>query len=632
MEALNIGILAHVDAGKTSLTERLLFEAGVIDEPGSVDRGSTRTDSMELERRRGITIRSAVVSFEIDGQPVNLIDTPGHSDFIAEVERALGVLDAAVLVVSAVEGVQAQTRILMRTLSRLRIPTVLFVNKIDRAGARYDELLDAVARKLTGGGIALSSVSAIGTRAAKVHPFSFADPGFADRLTERLAERSESFLDRYLADDRSIDPAACRAELVAQTAEAVVQPILFGSAITGEGVDHLIRELRELFPVTGANGAGADLAGSVFKIERGAAGEKVAYVRLHAGELAVRTQVPYYRWTAAGVREHREKVTAMRVFRGAEPTAVERAGAGSIVQVWGLREIRIGDRLGTPGESPGDAAFSPPALEAVAEPVDPARRPALYDALRQLSEQDPLIGVRRDEAKHEITVRLYGEVQKEVLAAQLDGDFGVAVRFAETQTVYLEKPVGVGSALTEIAKRERNEFYATIGLEVAPAGPGSGVAYRLGVELGSLPLAFHTAIEDSVYEGLRHGPQGWAVTDCQVTLTHSGFASPISTAGDFRKLTLLVLETALRRAGTRLYEPINRFEAEVPPDTISAVLAKLAELGATPAETRVLSDVCYLEGAIPVRQVAEFERRLPALTRGEGVFLSRPSGYRAVSG
>jgi ribosomal protection tetracycline resistance protein len=182
VQSLNLGILAHVDAGKTSLTERLLYAAGIVAEPGSVDDGSTQTDSLALERQRGITIKAAVVSFAIDDVTVNLIDTPGHPDFIAEVERVLDVLDGAVLVVSAVEGVQAQTRVLMRTLQRLRIPTLLFVNKVDRAGAQDERTLRAIAEKLTPSVVAMGSVEALGTRGACVAPHTAKDPGFMSAL------------------------------------------------------------------------------------------------------------------------------------------------------------------------------------------------------------------------------------------------------------------------------------------------------------------------------------------------------------------------------------------------------------------------------------------------------------------
>src|SRR4051794_16962375 len=218
MRTLNLGIVAHVDAGKTTLTERLLYAAGVIDEVGSVDDGTTQTDSLELERRRGITIRAAVVSFVIGGITVNLIDTPGHPDFIAEVERSLRVLDGAVLVVSAVEGVQAQTYVLWRALQRLDIPTLIFVNKTDRRGADSERVLREIAEKLT----------------PRVLPI---DAG-TDRLVEALADHDDTLLAQYVDGDRP-SPAELRRVLAAQTRRAMVAPALAGSAITGAGVAEL---------------------------------------------------------------------------------------------------------------------------------------------------------------------------------------------------------------------------------------------------------------------------------------------------------------------------------------------------------------------------------------------------------
>ena len=230
---LNLGILAHVDAGKTSLTERLLFNAGIIDRVGSVDSGSTQTDSMDLERRRGITIQSAVVAFQLDGLTVNLIDTPGHTDFIAEVERALRVLDGAVLVVSAVEGVQAQTRVLFRTLERLGVPTLLFVNKVDRRGAREADLLRDLAEMLSPRLLPMGTVREIGSGEASVVPFAFGDAAFAERAVEMLTAGSDEFLAAYLEDPEGLD---CEAELAAQVRSGRAHPVFFGSAVTGAGV------------------------------------------------------------------------------------------------------------------------------------------------------------------------------------------------------------------------------------------------------------------------------------------------------------------------------------------------------------------------------------------------------------
>jgi ribosomal protection tetracycline resistance protein len=271
VQTLNLGILAHVDAGKTSLTERLLYAAGIVDEPGSVDDGSTQTDSLALERQRGITIRAAVVSFAIDDVTVNLIDTPGHPDFIAEVERALAVLDGAVLVVSAVEGVQAQTRVLMRTLQRLRLPTLLFVNKIDRAGAHDERTLRAVAEKLTPAIVAMGSVDGVGTCGARFTPHTGADRGFTARLAEVLADHDEALLAAYLDDEADVAYADLRRALASQAKQAQVHPVYFGSAITGAGVDDLAAGIRELLPAAQGDVDGP-VSGTVFKVDRGPAG------------------------------------------------------------------------------------------------------------------------------------------------------------------------------------------------------------------------------------------------------------------------------------------------------------------------------------------------------------------------
>src|ERR671932_855125 len=243
MRTWNRGILAHVDAGKTSLTERLLFTAGVIDKIGSVDEGSTQTDTLALERQRGITIKSAVVSFVVDDVTVNLIDTPGHPDFIAEVERVLSVLDGAVLVISAVEGVQPQTRVLMRALRRLRVPTLFFVNKIDRRGADPERTLRGVEEWLTPTAVPMGAPSGLGTRSASFTPYGPPDE-----------------------------------ELTAQSRRGLLHPVFFGSALRGAGVDALMPAIAELLPAEAGDAEGR-VSARVFKIERGPAGEKVAFVR-----------------------------------------------------------------------------------------------------------------------------------------------------------------------------------------------------------------------------------------------------------------------------------------------------------------------------------------------------------------
>ncbi|MFC4610632.1 GTP-binding protein [Streptomyces maoxianensis] len=632
MRTLNLGILAHVDAGKTSLTERLLHTAGVIDEIGSVDDGSTQTDSLALERQRGITIKSAVVSFAIDDITVNLIDTPGHPDFIAEVERVLSVLDGAVLVVSAVEGVQAQTRVLMRTLQRLRIPTLIFVNKIDRGGAQYERLLRSISEKLAPASLPMGSAGELGTRGARWTPSTDADAGFTSRLVDLLADHDDAFLAAYVDDETALSYARLRRELAAQTERALVHPVYFGSAITGAGVDSLIAGVKELLPATQGDCDGP-VSGTVFKVERGPAGEKIAYVRMFSGTVRIRDRLRF--------RDDDEgKATAISVFERGSAVRRDSVAAGQIGKVWGLGEIRIGDEIGVSGRNSTRRYFAPPTLETVVVPCRPADKGALHFALAQLAEQDPLINLRQDDIRQEVSVSLYGEVQKEVIQATLADDFGIDVTFRETTTICVERPVGTGSGY----EKDLDPFLGTVGLRVDPAPVGSGVEFRREVELGSMPYAFFKAVEETVKETLHQGIYGWEVTDCTVTMTHSGYwprqshshaifdKSMSSTAGDFRNLTPLVLMSALKEAGTRVHEPMHHFRLDAPADVLGPIVSALARLDAVAQTQEVRGTSCLLEGAIPAARVHALEQQLPGLTRGEGVLECAFDHYRPVRG
>jgi ribosomal protection tetracycline resistance protein len=636
VRTLNLGILAHVDAGKTSLTERLLFAAGVIDEAGSVDDGTTQTDSLALERQRGITIKTAVASFAIGEVSVNLIDTPGHPDFIAEVERALSVLDGAVLVISAVEGVQPQTRILMRALQRLHVPTLLFVNKIDRRGAGYEGVLRAISERLTPAIVAMGAAHGLGTPAAAFTPWEARDAAFTTRLAEVLAERDDAVLAAYVNGGPGLAPPRLRRKLAAQTARMLVHPVFFGSALTGAGVDTLMSGIAGLLPAAGQD-AGGPVSGRVFKIERGEAGEKVAYVRMFSGTVRTRDRV---RFGAGGER----KVTAISVFAGGAAGRRETVSAGQIGKLRGLAEVRVGDAIGPSRQDAGARQFAPPTLETVVIPADPGGHGALRAALTQLAEQDPLINVRQDDARREISVSLYGEVQKEVIGATLAADFGVDVSFRRTTTICVERLAGTGTAV-ERMHQPPNPFLATVGLSVEPAGPGSGVAFQIEPGLaGTMPAAFFRAVEDTVREALRQGLYGWEVIDVSVTMTRSGYVgkhsigharftkSLSSTGEDFRKLTPLVVITALRQAGTVVCAPIHRFRLDAPADTLGVLLPALTRLRAVPRTQVTRGASATLEGDIPAAEVHELRQQLAPLTRGDGVVECAFDRYEPVTG
>jgi ribosomal protection tetracycline resistance protein len=638
-KTLNLGILAHVDAGKTTLTERLLYAAGVIDEIGSVDKGTTQTDSLPLEQQRGITIKSAVVSFPIDDVTVNLIDTPGHPDFIAEVERVLSVLDGAVLVVSAVEGVQAQTRLLMRALERLQIPTLLFVNKIDRIGADSGRTLRDISERLTPATVAILGVSGEGTRAAAVKPYADDDAVFRSRLAEVLAEHDDALLAAYLDDETSVSSQRLRDALAAQTKQALVHPAVCGSAITGAGVDALMAGISGLLPAAAGNPDGP-VSGTVFKIERGPTGEKIAYVRMFSGTVRTRDRLHFG-------SEEEGKVTAISVFDHGADVQRPAVSAREIAKLWGLREIQIGDRIGDARSRGTHREFAPPTLESVVVPRIPDDAHRLRVALAQLAEQDPLISVRQNDRDREISVSLYGEVQKEVIQATLADDFGIDVTFRETTPIYVERPSRTGEAL-EILHAESNPFNASIGLRVDPAPEDSGVEFRVDVDPRTAPLylyktfeSFTEHMDQYVREALQEGVFGWRVTDCVVTVTKCTYSvpdgppsrrGPLSTAADFRKLTPLVLLQALERARTVVCEPIVRVSLEIPTDAVGAVLPALARLGAAVEPPSLQGNLATIEAVLPAARADDVQRQLPGLTGGEGVLDSRFAGYQPVTG
>jgi ribosomal protection tetracycline resistance protein len=639
-KTLNLGILAHVDAGKTTLTERLLYDSGVIDQLGAVDAGTTQTDSLPLERRRGITIKSAVTSFPIGDVAVNLIDTPGHPDFIAEVDRVLNVLDGVVLVISAVEGVQPQTRILMRSLQRLEIPALLFVNKADRPGARPEGVLRDISGRLKIAAVAMGRVAGAGTHGASVTPSGTGDAEFTTGLTELLAERNDGLLATYVHNEAGVRYDQLRAELATQTRRGQVYPVFFGSAITGAGIGQLTAGIAELLPASDGD-PGGPLSGTIFKVERGSKAEKVAYVRVFSGTVHVRDRVRF----GSGPDG---KVTAVAVFERGPAVQRQAVSAGQIGKLWGLSEVRIGDRIGEAGKDTG-LQFPPPTLESAVVPRDPRDRNRLAVALGQLAEQDPLINLRQDDERQEIYVSLYGAVQKEVIQSTLADDFNVAATFRETTMIYIERPRGSASAL-EVLQSDSHPYSATVGLHVEPGPAGSGIRFQLDVGPRLVPLYIYKTtghFTDAMTRYIRHtcemGLYGWQVTDCVVTMNECDYyigdgpakqvlPTPRTTAADFRKLTPLVLREALRRSGTVVCQPMARVRLEMPAPSMGDVLSALARLGAAAEMPLLDAEQSVVTTMLPSARVRSLQEQLPGLTGGEGVLDISFAGYEPLHG
>jgi ribosomal protection tetracycline resistance protein len=623
MRTLNLGILAHVDAGKTSLTERLLFHAGVIKTLGGVDTGDTQTDTLQLERDRGITIRSAVASFSARGTRINLLDTPGHPDFIAEVERVLGVLDGAVLVVSAVEGVQAQTRVLMRALARLKAPTVIFVNKVDRRGADGGAALANLRDRLTTALVPMGSVSVAGTPLARFDPGAWRDRDFRTAVLQALAERDDDLLAAF-AEDRFVEAGTLRERLARQTADGLIFPVYFGSAITGAGIEELIDGITDLLPAPISPKDGP-VSATVFKVERNAAGEKLALLRVVSGALRVRDRIPI----AGPIADRENRVTDIEIFTEGRVRRSDVAQAGDIARVRGLSDIKVGDWIGDRATAP-QRQFAPPMLEAAIVPDDKADAPALWKALSQLSEQDPLINLRQGDGEDGLSISLYGEVQKEVIEHTLKADYGLSVRFLDTSPIYVERILGVGNAI----EHAPDPFLATIGLRVETSGSEGRHRLIFEVEPGAAPPFAFKAIDEALEAAFGQGIHGWQVINALVSITEITRLRKwtTSTPSDHRNLTPLVLAQALRIAGAEVCEPIDRITIDMPADALPRVQSLLMRLDAALEPPVASGEMMMLTGTIAAINVHDIQRALPSLTSGLGTIETEFSGYRPVRG
>ncbi|HEY8601770.1 MAG TPA: hypothetical protein VIL85_25310, partial [Thermomicrobiales bacterium] len=479
--------------------------------------------------------------------------------------------------------------------------------------------------------VPMNTATRLGDRAAAVIAREREGPSWRDPVTDLLEETNAGVIEEFERTGGDLSTTFLDREFRAQTALGQIVPTYFGSAITGVGVPELLGGIAAWLP-TASEFRGAPLAGTVFKIARRASGEKLIYVRLFAGSLAVRQRVTLKRYNPFGAPESiEERITGIDRFAAGAVIPAGTASAGEIVGLHGLRSARIGDGLGIDGASTRASGriFPVPALESIVRPVEPGQITRLRAALEQLAEQDPLISLRQRNDEGEIAVRLYGEVQKEVVTETLARDYGVAATFGASQTICIERPIGSGEGVAIIYTPE-NPFRATVGFRVEPNERGGGLHYVR--ELGSLPLAFYRAIEETVHETFKQGLAGWEVTDCVVTLTHAGFDSVMSTAGDFRKLTPLVLMQALRLADTEVCEPVEELDLDIPEDTFGTVSGALLGARATIRNAFPDGHAYRIICEIPTAELRAVERQLPSLTRGDGGWVSSFAGYVPIVG
>lgn len=611
-QIINLGIVAHADAGKTTLTEQILYAAGAIRTPGSVDDGTASTDTMEIERRRGISIRAASASVLWNGVRLNLIDAPGHSDFLSEVERTLSVLDAAVLVISAVEGVQPQTRMLLEAFSKAKLPCVLFVNKCDRAGSDVQKALRQVERETGLPVVPFSFVQGEGEgEAVSVRSTDQEDPAWQESAV--LSLHDDALLERLLAG--SSKAGEISSALKEKLSKAQFYPALCGASKYGLGVKELLDALSAL--LSGASPKGGEFCARIYKVESDPALGKAAYARIFSGSIKNRQSVPF------GKEE--VKVTRLRGISGRNLQDIEQAVENEIVVLYGLSNARAGDLLGTPCPGLREYRLAEPLMLCRVLPQNPDDLPKLTEALSQLEDEDPALQVEWNREKQEIWLRLSGKMQIEVLEDLLQERFSLAVAFGEASVIYRETPVKPAEGFD--AYTMPKPCWAVVRLLIEPLPQGSGVQFESKVSPGRLAYRYQTHIETAVPRALRQGPHGWPVTDVKLTLvdgeSHHVHTHPL----DFFVATPLAVADGLRNAGTKLLEPILKADFSGPEQYLGKAIGLLTERRGRFESPQINEGGFHLEALIPAAEAMDLPVEFAAATGGQGVYASRFSHY-----
>ncbi len=475
MNIINLGILAHIDAGKTSVTENLLFASGATEKCGRVDNGDTITDSMDIEKRRGITVRASTTSIIWNGVKCNIIDTPGHMDFIAEVERTFKMLDGAVLILSAKEGIQAQTKLLFSTLQKLQIPTIIFINKIDRAGVNLERLYMDIKTNLSQDVLFMQTVVD-----GSVYPVC-SQTYIKEEYKEFVCNHDDDILERYLADSE-ISPADYWNTIIALVAKAKVYPVLHGSAMFNIGINELLDAISSFIlpPASVSN-----------RLKR-------SFLKIIDGSLRLRDVV------RINDSEKFIKIKNLKTIYQGREINVDEVGANDIAIVEDIEDFRIGDYLG--------------AKPCLIQGLSPEERSKVISALNTLWIEDPSLSFSINSYSDELEISLYGLTQKEIIQTLLEERFSVKVHFDEIKTIYKERPIKKVNKIIQI-EVPPNPYWATIGLTLEPLPLGAGLQIESDISYGYLNHSFQNAVFEGIRMSCQSGLHGWEVTDLKVTFT-----------------------------------------------------------------------------------------------------------------
>lgn len=592
---LTVGILAHVDAGKTTLSEALLFVSGKLRTAGRVDHGNTFLDTNPMERERGITIFSKQARFSTEDCDYILLDTPGHVDFSPETERTLTLLDYAILVISAAEGVQNHTRTLWQLLDYYGVPTFIFVNKTDLAIKRKEEMESDLQKALSPHCVGIPETQ---TRA---------------ELEEKLTYASEELMEAVLAGETIEDE-----EIARLISRRRLFPILFGAALRMEGVSHLLHTLDH-YTLPPAYDDTAAFAAKVYKIAR-AGNTRLTYIKITAGTLTPRDEITYL---SADGNPVTEKVSQLRLYSGDKFTQVDSAEAGEICAVIGLSETFAG--LGLGGESNLEKPLLEPVLSYCITLPEGCDARLYYPKLKELEEEEPSLHLSWNGETREISARLMGEVQIDLLVRLIQDRLNVTCELGAGRILYKEKIAG---KTLGVGHFEPLRHYAEVQLLMEPQPKGTGLIFDTRLPENSLDLNWQRLILSHLYEKDHRGTlTGALLTDTKITLVAGKAHLKHTEGGDFREATLRAVRHGLMKAGCTLLEPYYSFRLEIPSTQVGRAMNDLQTRHATAAVEAATEETTTLTGRGPVATLHDYPREVISYTRGEGRLFCVSDGY-----
>ena len=617
----NIGILAHVDAGKTTITENFLYLSGQTKKLGSVDDGTTQTDFLAVERERGISVRSSNTTFEYNGVKINLIDTPGHVDFSADVERVLRVLDCAVLVISAVEGVQAHTETLWSALQNLRIPTIIFINKIDRAGADVELVIREVKKDLTDKLAVLYDVTNEAHNNAEIISV-WSNERKSELVVEAIANVDETILEKYL-DEQEISLTELDRSLINAVHQCKLFPVLLGSAKKGIGVKELLDAVINYMPGVNADES-KPLSALVYGITHDKTMGQVAHVKVYNGSIKNRELV------RNATQEMEEKVVQVRKLISNNFEDIGEVKAGDIAGICGLQNVKVGDVLGEFSENlSDDISLRTPLLTVQVKPDNEKDYAALAEALQELAKEDPTLDFEWLREDKEMHIKIMGWIQIEVLEKVLENRFGINAKFDDPTVIYKETPSKKGEGFVRYWMPK--PCWAIMKFLIEPGERGSGVVYQSKISVDDVHQKYQNEVERTIPNALKQGIKGWEVTDIKISLIEGEDHQVHSNPGDFIVATPMGIMDGLVNTGTTLLEPLISFKISATEDLLGAITSDITQMRGRFDSPVMENGKFILIGILPVATSLDFPVRLSSRSGGKAKISTNFYGYQECS-